>query len=439
VKWIRQRPVEILLFFSILACVFEGACRKWIFREVNGPITYSLYFAKDIIFFAIVMLPGVRNVSRLQGSLKRIFSIALPLILVGASISAVRDINFVGSLLSFRALIALPLLAYFTLPRLTGIRIEKVALVIGALTMVNAVLGVVQNTSPVDATINYYTSGSSAAAFEQSVRAAGTFSYISGYANLATVGCWSGLVLLALAAGRLSYIIAGWTFYLSSLVCALVSISRGVVITVLLMLLVLAISGKNVLGKLVKGISGLGAILLIGYAFNLNQSVAQWTDIVLERHEASEETIEGRTLGPIMDIVPATELAPGGLGFGSEQVAGVFADTGAMNLRLFENQFPRLILETGLIGFAGFLITCSGVLYVMLKARKYVPDDGHRMICVLSAFLVASFFFTNIAFNHIASFFAWIIVAVTLASLPMLSSVSAAGKQYAGRMVNAKS
>jgi hypothetical protein len=45
-----------------------------------------------------------------------------------------------------------------------------------------------------------------------------------------------------------------------------------------------------------------------------------------------------------------------------------------------------------------------------------ISDEGLRRVFTLSAFLVASFFFTNVAFNHFASFFAWMVVAITLAS-----------------------
>lgn len=408
----------MLLLLSILACVFEGAFRKWVFRESVGPIRYACYFAKDFIWIALIIFCRPRGEAVARETFKKLLTVGLPLVLTGAALSATRELNLVGAVLSFRALILLPLLAYFTLPRIVGVKIQTVAFLIGSLTILNAMLGIAQYSSPTDAAINYYASESlgGATAFEENVRAVGTFSYITGYANLAEAGSWAGLALLCLSGGRLSYIVLGWAFYLASLVCALVSISRGTVITVLAMLVVLAVSGKHAIASLVKGLAAIVGIVAIGYALNLNPIVVRLSDTVIARHEASDDTIEGRAIDPVLEIGLAASIAPVGLGFGTEQVAGVFAETGVMNLGHFEYQFPRLVLETGLIGLAGFLITCAGTLYVMFDTRRKTMDEGLRRVFVLSAFLVGSYFYTNVAFNHFASFFAWMIVAVTLAA-----------------------
>jgi len=39
--------------------------------------------------------------------------------------------------------------------------------------------------------------------------------------------------------------------------------------------------------------------------------------------------------------------------------------------------------------------------------------------------VVGSFFFTNVVFNHFASFFAWVIVAITLASASQAGALPA--------------
>ncbi len=440
-SWIRQRPATVMLLLSIVACVFEGTLRKWVFRESGGLMRYACYFSKDFIWIALVLFcrPTVETFGRQY--LGRVLAIGIPLVLLGVVLSGARDLNLVGGVLSFRALVLLPLLAYLSVSRISGMKIDVVVFVVGGLTVLNAVLGITQYSSPIDAAINYYANEdvAGAVAFEENVRAVGTFSYISGYANLATVGSWAGLAVLCLARGRLSYIIAGWGFYVASLVCALVSISRGTVITALAMLVVLAVSGKDAVVNLAKGIAALTAILFIGYAFNLNPMIVKLSDTVIERHELAGDTVESRTLDPILQIGPAAAIAPMGLGFGTEQVAGVFAETGVMAFHRFEWQFPRLVLETGLIGLAGFLITCIGTIYVIFKTRARISDEGLRRVFVLSAFLAGSLFYTNVVFNHIASFFAWIIVAVTLASSTAPPQLPRIKKQYVGRMAGATS
>jgi len=429
-RWVSG-PAEILLLLSIVACVLEGTLRKWVFRESAGPIKYTCYFAKDFIFAAILLC---RSRGALNKSLRTVLIVSLPLILTGAALAAVHELNIVGGLLSFRALVGLPLLTYLIIPRLAGAKIHNVAFLIGGLTVLNALLGITQYSSPADAPINFYATEdlASATAFEENVRAAGTFSYITGYSNLAIVGAWAGLSLLCLARGRLSYIVGGWGAYVASLLCALVSISRGTVLTVLALLVALAISGRHALGNLMKGLAALIAVLALGYVFNLNSVVVKLSDTVIARHESSDDTIEGRTVGPFLEAGLATEIAPLGSGFGTEQVAGVYAETGVMSMRRFESQFARLVIETGLIGLLGFLMTCVGTLYVFFQVRRTVIDEGLRRVFVLGAFVVGSFFFTNVVFNHFASFFAWVIVAITLASASQAGALPAVTSRQHG-------
>jgi O-antigen ligase len=429
-RWVSG-PAEILLLLSIVACVLEGTLRKWVFRESAGPIRYGCYFAKDIIFAAIVFC---RARAGLNKSLGKVLMVSFPLILTGAGLAAVHELNIVGGLLSFRALVGLPLLTYLIIPRLAGAKIHNVAFLIGGLTVLNALLGITQYSSPADAPINFYATEdlASATAFEENVRAAGTFSYITGYSNLAIVGAWAGLSLLCLARGRLSYIVGGWGAYAASLLCALVSISRGTVLTVLALLVALAISGRHALGNLMKGLATLIVAVAIGYVFNLNSVVVKLSDTVIARHEISDDTIEGRTVGPFLEAGLATEIAPLGSGFGTEQVAGVYAETGVMSMRRFESQFARLVVETGLIGLLGFLMTCVGTLYVFFQVRRTVMDEGLRRVFVLSVFVIASFFFTNVVFNHFASFFTWVIVAITLASASQAGALPAVTSRQHG-------
>src|SRR5436189_4122108 len=109
IKWIRQRPAETLLFLSILACVFEGALRKWVFRESTASIRYGCYFAKDFILVAILFCRARVGSNK---SLRTVLLISFTLIVAGAALSAVHEVNVVGSILSSLALIFLHMLSY---------------------------------------------------------------------------------------------------------------------------------------------------------------------------------------------------------------------------------------------------------------------------------------------------------------------------------------
>jgi O-antigen ligase/polysaccharide polymerase Wzy-like membrane protein len=268
------------------------------------------------------------------------------------------------------------------------------------------------------ALINRYASDTLGPAdmFQGVVRAAGTFSYLTGYGNMATVGAWAGLSLLCLAAGRIRYVIAGWAIYLAALICGLVSISRATVLAVGLSFVIFVLSGRHGLANLMKAGIALILVFLLSYASNLTSKFTTLADKVMERNDMAGDTFGERTMDPIREIGVAFDIAPMGGGFGTQQVGGVYAETGLMKFRNFENQFPRVILETGILGLAGFFITWMGLLVCMFNARNALLTEGLRRVCVLSIFLVSYLFFTNVAFNHTASFFAYWIFAVTIAA-----------------------
>ena len=415
--WLRSHRAEVILYLSIFACVMEGALRKWVFQ--SEPIfRYLAYFSKDILFGLLVITTWPRASISGSNSLKTFLTFGILLAAGGSLLSSFTEINWVGAVLSARSLFLLPLLAYLALSRLGGIKLEGVALVIGALTVANALLGIKQYYSSPDAFINHYATDAFEGAdmFQGNVRAAGTFSYITGYANMATVGAWAGLSLLCLAAGRTKYVLAGWAVYLAALLCALVSISRAAVLIVMASFVVFVLSGRHGLVNLLKAGAALTLIFLIGYSSNLGSKVTDLSDKVLARHELAGDTFGERTMDPITEIGAAFETAPIGGGFGTEQVGGVYAETGLMKFRHFENQFPRIIIETGILGLAGFFVTCIGALATLFYARNNCLTEGLRRVCVLSMFLIGSLFFLNVVFNHTASFFAWSIFAVTIAA-----------------------
>src|SRR5438067_12486847 len=108
-KIARPRAAEMILILSILTCVLEGALRKWYFRESAGLVRYACYFAKDFIFAAILFCP--RRAS-FNVYFKKVLVFGMPLILTGAVLGGIHELNVVGGILSFRALIGLPVLTY---------------------------------------------------------------------------------------------------------------------------------------------------------------------------------------------------------------------------------------------------------------------------------------------------------------------------------------
>lgn len=410
------RRAEWILFAALLLCILEGAVRKWILRDTESSLKYLPYFGKDIALVGLVLLCRPRTPYVTLATFRPFLQVGLGFVIVGGAFSASAGWSLVGSILSFRSLILLPLLAYFAISRLYGLRIERVALLLAAFTCINAVLGTFQRSSPADSPINYYASDQlkEAVAYEGNVRAVGTFSYITGFADFAVVGAWAGLVLLSRPGSKKLHFL-GWISYAAAVWCALLSISRSATIIVLLLFIVWLVTGDHPLVNLAYA-SFVGAILIsAGSVLSVNPVVEKVSDVLMERHETSGDTVEGRVFDPVITAVTAAEIAPLGQGFGTEQVGGVFAESGIMNFASFEDQFPRIILETGIIGLIGYLITVVGVVSCLLEERRLSRDGAARRIVALTLFLVASFFYINVVFNHISSFFAWTVFAMTMA------------------------
>ncbi len=244
----------------------------------------------------------------------------------------------------------------------------------------------------------------------------GTFPYITGFTTMAIVGAWAGLVLLSHTPERKRYLWMGLLVYAAALWCALLSISRGPTIIILGLFIVWLFSARRVVENLVRVgavIAGLALTLVFAGRFSVIQNAS---DVLMARTEAADDTIEQRVLFPLNDVLEVSSAAPFGAGFGSEQVGGMFIDTGTMSFRSFEGQFPRIIIEAGVLGVVGFIAVCLGLLKSLYDTKLSAPSEAMRRTIVVTIFLVAVLFYGNVIFDHVASFFVWAISAAVLGS-----------------------
>jgi hypothetical protein len=138
------------------------------------------------------------------------------------------------------------------------------------------------------------------------------------------------------------------------------------------------------------------------------------SDTLLARNEAAED-IEQRLTPPIGEVMQLIGVVPIGAGFGSEQVGGVFAETGMMSFRQFESQFSRIVMETGVFGLIGFLVTFAGLIVTLYWALRDTPDMPLRRSIMTAAVLIFWLLYSNVVFDHVASFFVWSIASLLLA------------------------
>jgi hypothetical protein len=186
------RHPALWLSLAFVANVMEGALRKWVPGFESGVGRNIAYFSKDLLMAGSVFLMMGRAWRPSPGleELRRWGLPAMGLIGCGCIISLLSGFNAVGAVLTLRAMLVLPLLAYFyagwsgkRFP-LLGLAFVGVILGVG-----NGVLGLMQNSLPSSHILNKYaTGGMHIVELAYGVRATGTFAYITGLGVVSAMG-----------------------------------------------------------------------------------------------------------------------------------------------------------------------------------------------------------------------------------------------------------
>jgi hypothetical protein len=420
---VKERRAELIILAALALNVLEGAVRKWVIGSGGGSLSYIFYFSKDAVFALLLFLPVRGADAPALKVFRRWLFPGLVLLGLGAALSSAKGFNLVGAALTLRAVIFLPLLAFYAIPRITkekGDALQSATWLLAGLTVVNFALGVVQNSLPADHTLNRYATDTlDIVELASGVRATGTFSYITGMGVISTVGVWAGLTLISVNK-NLWRQIAALMVVAAGLGCGLVAVSRGsAIIGVAMALIWLLFSGAM---SLLNARSLIAAALFVAivFTFGLNSKFSALQEGLLERHETAGDSIEGRTFGQLDEMLEVIDTAPHGIGFGVEQVGGNYYIGGEMKFTTYENQMPRLVLETGVTGLIGFLLVCAGAILALQAAKRDAVTRGQKAVLLITQLMLLPLFYINVVFNHTASSFVWIIFAVAIsAQYPM--------------------
>ena len=405
-----------VLITALALTVLEGGIRKWIIGSESGLLSYLTYFSKDIVFGGILLLPRPER----KGTVSRQFGdwliLGCALVLFGASISAsLGHINAVGTVLSIRAMVFLPVLAWLVLDRLSTLQLRYVAHLMALLAVCNFVLSVVQNALPAGHVLNRYVVTNAEIITEHSgVRATGTFAYITGLSLMSSVGVWAGLVLFSVEAGKWMRALGALSL-VAGFGCALASISRAPLVVAAVLLIGWLLLSRSTLPRLR---SDLGLLAVLAGLFLVGGGAAKmralWNGVIARQQVAGDSATE-RALGQLSETWQVIKTDPWGRGPGTEQIGGNYAASGLMSFTNYETQFPRIVMETGVVGLVGFLTVCAGALVTLQRARAAARSAGDKDALLATQLLLATLFYTNVVFNHTASAFAWMLFAAVLA------------------------
>ena len=407
----------LVLMVALAMVVLEGAFRKWVPLFGEGMWKYLMYFSKDIIFATLLLFPTRSLPSKPLMVFQNWLFPGCALLGLGALVSSFHGFNPVGAVLTTRASIVLPVLALLAVPRLAGLPVRRVALLLAFFTVVNFVLGVEQNRLPADHILNRYSEkGMDIVEVGSGVRATGTFSYLVGIGLLSSVGIWAGLVLMGLA-GKLWQRTGAWATLAAGFGCGLTAISRGPFVIGVAMVAGWLFLSKESISVAVRGwIAGVFCVV-IASGIGITPVFSELGQGLMERSEGATDTFNERAFGQLNETVSALRMAPLGNGFGTEQVGGQYYATGQQGFNHYESPLPRLVMETGALGLIGYLVVCAGAILALQRAKYQAASAGARAALLATQMLLLPFFYGATVFDHTASAFVWMIFAAVMAGI----------------------
>lgn len=404
-----------LLWTSLVCCVLEGAFRKWSVGDssIAGRLAY---LSKDTVL-ALYLVLGSGRTSPLTKTARPLLLFGLVLLALGTIASTAGGINPIGAVLTIRTFFILPLAAWSAARLLPADSLRRFAFWVTLLALPMAVLGIRQFYSPSDSVINRYSTVGeyvSTASVSERIRATGTFSYISGFGEFATVAVWAAIVTFTLARTRRDRWL-GSAGLLAGLCCAFVTVSRSVALVSLGLLAVWAFAGGKY-GRKAQFALSIAALLFMALFITEQWDVAtEVTMTVHSRHMAASDTFYHRLWYHFIYPFDSLQIAPFGNGLGFEQIRTNTAGQLARGNWTFESPWGRTVMEAGVFGLIGFLITLAAVFRPVRNAYHFAPWGERKTILALTFAALLGRALIGFQFNHVAVYFFWAMAATALA------------------------
>jgi O-antigen ligase len=411
----KLQAIDWLMLAAVAACTLEGALRKWAIPR-NAEWRYLAYFSKDILLGLCLTQRSWAHKNQLLARVKQWVFPGVALAVLGCAI-ATTGANMVGAALTLRSTVILPLVTLALVPKLPRDTLIKVCLMLAALVALNAPLGVVQFFSPTGSWINQYAADSDAIAtsgFNDRVRATGTFSYLTGFGVFGDAAIAAGLILLSTSKSPRRSNLAMLTV-VGGLVCAAATVSRSVLIIGVAILTVWIIFSKQRTRAMTYALLVIAVGFLATALLGLWSQTAEIFTTTSRRHEMVHDPATRRLLTLVEAMPQAIIDAPFGNGLGTEQVGGNYYAYGRMRFSTTESEWPRIIMEIGVLGYVGVMVTYFGALYVLWSARKRIPDTKLKAVLLAAVLICAAWAFTGVIFNHVTSFYFWVFISAALA------------------------
>lgn len=396
----------------LAAIVIEGAARKWFLPASLHLVAYG---AKDVIAVLFILTHPVRPTTpeflkKLRRSILIADVLLLPAFIVGISRSPA------SACLTAKNAVLWPLFALYLAANLTPKEIEKLGRLVMLLACGMALLSSAQFVLPATHPLNRYAwdaagiSTMSAMMDVNTVRATGTFSYLTGLQFFGMFAfAWSTFRFTTNTGGKMLNGLA----LLSSLVCILTSGSRAAMLFCFV----------SVFGALVGMRWFSGAVRLV--IMLCASSIVLWLmpskafiESYVYRARTAPDTLRERVVEPLLSFVAVIAEEPFGRGLGQDSQALVYNDSvalGSATIGAFEDGKSRAAFEAGLFGIISLFLVLTALLRVTVLGLR-APDLRTRAATGAIGFMFCLQVFQCLWFDHVATALFWFLGAIWISS-----------------------
>lgn len=392
-----------LVTFAILAFFFEGAIRKWLLPQ-DSPFSYVCLASKEAFVLAgLVFMPaGERFSSSIRDFKGYLFGIPMIAVILGCITAAFQSLSPVGSLMTLRSMVILPVGACFAYKLLSPQLIKASGYAVAVCILINAPLSIIQFYSPASDVINKYVGDgfSATTGFSERVRATGTFSYIAGLAIASIAGAVAGLgMFLSEKNHWLKFL--GICVYGGSVVMALATVSRGPVFAIGFITVALVFRSSQLMG-----VSAIIAMLLGGLWLTVDDEgkTYEFTTAIVER-TLSADGIADRITQPLIDAYDTAIQYPLGNGLG----VGQSSERRFGSQQVVETEWGRIFYELGWLGGIGYALTYGGAIAFLARLYRKAKGIEVRLALMASTLFCGILMYSGVAFNHFSSSVFWVV------------------------------
>ena len=411
----RRKVITIILITYVLL-IFEGALRKWALE----PIHKALFFIRDP-FVALSLFLCFRH-RLIEMTPLVIIALAMSvcfLFLGGYHIIAfnLNPITVAYGWRNYFYYLFFALVMAAVMRRSDVDRLIRWSLIIA---MPMGVLAFIQWRSPPDAWVNYQLGGGDAFLVTAGVvRTTGTFTFTAGFV------CFVGATLACLAAAAFTRGCPKWLVALGAAGAATCLATSGARMTFMHAavtgLLAFACETVRPLASQRIAVHAGVVCMTVGLIGGLMVFYPEALDQMAERsHIASQQEDSGKRFlwSFLAGFTVGEESGLFGLGLGAGTGGGSMAATGQQVFTMAEDEFPRVVLETGLIfglGFMGLRLVLSGwMLWQSIRCIRARQDAVPLLLC---SFCIPLLLIGQMTMQGTVNGYGFIFTGLTLAAI----------------------